>query len=68
MGMIIIPCFIVIAIIAVVIFIMAIKACNMEKREDRQMTLAGIILMGVIAAIPGWFLYEIADVGQSRRS
>ncbi|EJX0401930.1 hypothetical protein ODC56_002301 [Salmonella enterica] len=59
MGMIIIPCFIVIAIIAVVIFIMAIKACNMEKREDRQMTLAGIILMGVIAAIPGWFLYEI---------
>ncbi|WP_411907251.1 hypothetical protein, partial [Salmonella enterica] len=38
---------------------MAIKACNMEKREDRQMTLAGIILMGVIAAIPGWFLYEI---------
>ncbi|EDR6407942.1 hypothetical protein NL876_003056, partial [Salmonella enterica] len=55
MGMIIIPCFIVIAIIAVVIFIMAIKACNMEKREDRQMTLAGIILMGVIAAIPGWF-------------
>lgn len=45
MGMIIIPCFIVIAIIAVVIFIMAIKACNMEKREDRQMTLAGIILM-----------------------
>ncbi|EGG8221446.1 hypothetical protein HH517_001773 [Salmonella enterica subsp. enterica serovar Litchfield] len=59
MGMIIIPCFIVIAIIAVVIFIMAIKACNMEKREDRQMTLAGIILMGVIAAIPRWFLYEI---------
>ncbi|EKD0526537.1 hypothetical protein ONL29_000231 [Salmonella enterica] len=59
MGMIIIPCFIVIAIIAVVIFIMAIKACSMEKREDRQMTLAGIILMGVIAAIPGWFLYEI---------
>ncbi|ECW7465430.1 hypothetical protein G6R90_000625 [Salmonella enterica] len=59
MGMIIIPCFIVIAIIAVVIFIMAIKACNMEKREDRQMTLAGIILMGVIDAIPGWFLYEI---------
>ncbi|ECR4963345.1 hypothetical protein F1H62_23185 [Salmonella enterica] len=59
MGMIIIPCFIVIAIIAVVIFIMAIKACNMEKREDRQMTLAGIILMGVITAIPGWFLYEI---------
>ncbi|ECL1129164.1 hypothetical protein FPM12_01160 [Salmonella enterica] len=59
MGMIIIPCFIVIAIIAVVIFIMAIKACNMEKREDRQMTLAGIILMGVISAIPGWFLYEI---------
>lgn len=59
MGMIIIPCFIVIAIIAVVIFIMAIKACNMEKREDRQMTLAGIILMGVFAAIPGWFLYEI---------
>ncbi|APH30168.1 hypothetical protein [Salmonella enterica] len=59
MGMIIIPCFIVIAIIAVVIFIMAIKACNMEKREDRQMTLAGIILMGVIAAIAGWFLYEI---------
>lgn len=59
MGMIIIPCFIVIAIIAVVIFIMAIKACNMEKREDRQMTLAGIILMGVNAAIPGWFLYEI---------
>ncbi|EHV4867323.1 hypothetical protein K0P12_001104 [Salmonella enterica] len=59
MGMIIIPCFIVIAIIAVVIFIMAIKACNMEKREDRQMTLAGIILMGVIAAIPGWLLYEI---------
>ncbi|EFS3237543.1 hypothetical protein HX244_003316 [Salmonella enterica] len=59
MGMIIIPCFIVIAIIAVVIFIMAIKACNMEKREDRQMTLAGIILMGVIAAIPGWFLCEI---------
>ncbi|EBJ2907830.1 hypothetical protein GKU77_05260 [Salmonella enterica] len=59
MGMIIIPCFIVIAIIAVVIFIMAIKACNMEKREDRQMTLAGIILMGVIAATPGWFLYEI---------
>ncbi|EAR6976189.1 hypothetical protein LY573_001408 [Salmonella enterica] len=59
MGMIIIPCFIVIAIIAVVIFIMAIKACNMEKREDRQMTLAGIILMGVIVAIPGWFLYEI---------
>ncbi len=55
MGMIIIPCFIVIAIIAVVIFIMAIKACSMEKREDRQMTLAGIILMGVIAAIPGWF-------------
>ncbi|EKC4800642.1 hypothetical protein JT305_07325 [Salmonella enterica subsp. enterica serovar Senftenberg] len=51
MGMIIIPCFIVIAIIAVVIFIMAIKACSMEKREDRQMTLAGIILMGVIAAI-----------------
>ncbi|EEC6643659.1 hypothetical protein IMA70_002891, partial [Salmonella enterica] len=50
MGMIIIPCFIVIAIIAVVIFIMAIKACSMEKREDRQMTLAGIILMGVIAA------------------
>ncbi|EBO3636604.1 hypothetical protein MWY42_002357 [Salmonella enterica] len=59
MGMIIIPCFIVIAIIAVIIFIMAIKACNMEKREDRQMTLAGIILMGVIAAIPRWFLYEI---------
>ncbi|ECC0508284.1 hypothetical protein FMP15_16235 [Salmonella enterica] len=59
MGMIIIPCFIVIAIIAVVIFIMAIKACSMEKREDRQMTLAGIILMGVIAAIPGWSLYEI---------
>ncbi|EBM6188219.1 hypothetical protein K5L06_001999 [Salmonella enterica] len=59
MGMIIIPCFIVIAIIAVVIFIMAIKACSMEKREDRQMTLAGIILMGVIAAIHGWFLYEI---------
>ncbi|EAZ0460741.1 hypothetical protein ACAK56_001386 [Salmonella enterica] len=59
MGMIIIPCFIVIAIIAVVIFIMAIKACSMEKREDRQMTFAGIILMGVIAAIPGWFLYEI---------
>lgn len=55
MGMIIIPCFIVIAIIAVVIFIMAIKACSMEKREDRQITLAGIILMGVIAAIPGWF-------------
>ncbi|EBD5741793.1 hypothetical protein RVR77_002352 [Salmonella enterica] len=59
MGMIIIPCFIVIAIIAVVIFIMAIKACSMEKREDRQMTFAGIILMGIIAAIPGWFLYEI---------
>ncbi|EAY5893527.1 hypothetical protein RU12_17385 [Salmonella enterica] len=59
MGMIIIPCFIVMAIIAVVIFIMAIKACSMEKREDRQMTFAGIILMGVIAAIPGWFLYEI---------
>ncbi|EAW0645644.1 hypothetical protein LDS31_003710 [Salmonella enterica] len=59
MGMIIIPCFIVIAIIAVVIFIMAIKASSMEKREDRQMTLAGIILMGVIAAIPGWVLYEI---------
>lgn len=36
MGMIIIPCFIVIAIIAVVIFIMAIKACSMEKREDRK--------------------------------
>ncbi len=31
MGMIIIPCFIVIAIIAVVIFIMAIKACSMEN-------------------------------------
>lgn len=46
MGMIIIPCFIVIAIIAVVIFIMAIKACSMEKREDRQMTLAGIIFNG----------------------
>ncbi|EDV3192237.1 hypothetical protein JT93_002732 [Salmonella enterica] len=59
MGMIIIPCFIVIAIIAVIIFIMAIKARSMEKREDRQMTLAGIILMGIITAIPGWFLYEI---------
>lgn len=59
MGMIIIPCFIVIAIIAVVIFIMAIKACSMEKREDRQMTLAGIILMGVIAAILDGFVRNI---------
>ncbi len=36
MGMIIIPCFIVIAIIAVAIHNGYIKVRNMEKREDRQ--------------------------------
>lgn len=63
MGMIIIPCFIVIAIMVIIIFMLAVKSCSMEKREDKQMTMAGIILVVIIAAIPGWFLYEIFSFG-----
>ncbi|VEA52116.1 Uncharacterised protein [Salmonella enterica subsp. enterica] len=35
MGMIIIPCLFVVALMAILIIILAVKACNSEKSENR---------------------------------
>lgn len=63
MGMIIIPCLFVVALMAILIIILAVKACNSEKSENRLSFCAGIILAGIIAAVPGWWLYELFSYG-----